>query len=318
MRFIISTSTVSDDVIGRATATTATSTNLDIRDSRFPYPTCPSPQLHCHFSLHLATNSRMGELKYIQRTITSTMRDTRSILVINPNSTESMTDALRPLVESLHYKDTTHDFFTAPSGPKSINDEDDAVKSVKHCLPALEPILERYSGFLVACYSEHPLVPILKRNPSIRKGRKYVTGIFEASVGTSLQIISPDEKFGIVSTGKVWEKILSEATANLLGTGTEASKRFAGVETTGLNATDLHDAPPEEVRKRMKDAVKRLLRKGKVGAICLGCAGMSGMDKMVREACVEELGEEEGSLVRIVDGVQAGVAWLEGSVRAGL
>jgi Asp/Glu/hydantoin racemase len=66
----------------------------------------------------------------------------------------------------------------------------------------------------------------------------------------------------------------------------------------------------------MKDAVKRLLRKGKVGAICLGCAGMAGMNEMVREACVEELREEDGSRVRIVDGVQAGVAWLEGAVRS--
>jgi|TARA_R110002003_G_scaffold125_4_gene11412 Asp/Glu/hydantoin racemase len=120
-----------------------------------------------------------------------------------------------------------------------------------------------------------------------------------------------------VSTGKVWEDILTEATVAFLGTGSEASERFAGVETTGLTATDLHDAPAEEVRKKMKDAVKRLLRKGKVGAICLGCAGMSGMDQMVREACIEELGEVDGKRVRIVDGVMAGVAWLEGTIRAG-
>lgn len=157
----------------------------------------------------------------------------------------------------------------------------------------------------------------MKEQASIKALRKPVTGIFEASVATSLQVIHPDEKFGIVSTGKVWEAILSDATVAFLGTGSEASKRFAGVETTGLNATDLHDAPAEEVRKRMKAAVKRLLRKGKVGAICLGCAGMAGMDEMVREACVEELGEVDGKRVRVVDGVMAGVAWLEGAVRAG-
>lgn len=181
----------------------------------------------------------------------------------------------------------------------------------------MEKVLDKHDGFLVACYSKHPLVPILKDQNAIKSGRKAVTGIFEASVSTSLQIIHPDEKFGIVSTGKVWEKILSEAVVDFLGTESNAGKRFAGVETTGLNATDLHDAPPEEVRKRMKDAVKRLLRKGRVGAICLGCAGMAGMDKMVREACVEELGEDGGNNVRIVDGVVAGVAWLEGAVRSG-
>lgn len=183
-----------------------------------------------------------------------------------------------------------------------------------HCLPALESVLDQHDGFLVACYSHHPLVPILKE-----KSGKPVTGIFEASVGTSLQIIHPKQKFGIVSTGKVWEKILTEAVELFLGTGKATiSERFAGVETTGLNATDLHDAPPEEVRRRMIEAVKRLLKKGDVGAICLGCAGMSGMDEMVREACVEHLGEAEGNKIKIVDGVQAGVAWLEGAVRSAM
>jgi len=120
-----------------------------------------------------------------------------------------------------------------------------------------------------------------------------------------------------VSTGKVWEDILTDATVSFLGTGSDAGKRFAGVETTGLNATDLHDAPVEEVRKRMKDAVKRLLGKGNVGAVCLGCAGMAGMDEMVREACMEELGKANGGRVRIVDGVVAGAAWLEGAIRMG-
>lgn len=188
---------------------------------------------------------------------------------------------------------------------------------MKHTLPAVREVLGRHDGFLVACYSHHPLVPLLKEESIIKGARKPVTGIFEASVGTSLQVIHPDEKFGIVSTGKVWEDILTDATIAFLGTGSEASKRFAGVETTGLNATDLHDAPAEEVHKRMKDAVRRLLRKGKVGAICLGCAGMAGMDEMVREACVEELGDVDGRRVRIVDGVMAGVAWLEGAIRAG-
>ncbi|KAF2126382.1 hypothetical protein P153DRAFT_369101 [Dothidotthia symphoricarpi CBS 119687] len=238
----------------------------------------------------------------------------RSVLIINPNSTESMTNGLKPLVTALKFSDTKYTYFTAPSGPKSINNEDDAEESVTHCLPALRPLLDSHDAFLVACYSQHPLVPLLKNERAVKSARKPVTGIFEASVGTSLQIIHPDEKFGIVSTGKVWEDILTNATIKFLGSGLE---RFAGVETTGLNATELHDAPAEEVSRKMKQAVQRLLRKGSVGAICLGCAGMAGMDVMVREACVEELGSEGGEAVRIVDGVVAGVAWLEGAVRSG-
>lgn len=167
-------------------------------------------------------------------------------------------------------------------------------------------------------------------NPSGGRRRKYVTGIFEASVLSCLALLQGTESsFGIVSTGKVWEEALSEGVATFLGGGSPASSsRFAGVETTGLTATDLHDLPAHLVNDKMKDATKRLLRKGKglgqeaspvgpVAAICLGCAGMAGLDQVVRDACVEELGLDLGSRVHIVDGVKAGVGILMGLVNAG-
>jgi Asp/Glu/hydantoin racemase len=124
------------------------------------------------------------------------------------------------------------------------------------------------------------LVPLLKVEPAVRDYGKPVTGIFESSVGTALQIMHPDEKFGIVSTGKVWEKILSDAVEVFLGT--RSKTRFAGVETTGLNATELHDAPAEEVRRKMKDATKRLVKSDRVGAGVLGWLGwMRWSEKLV-------------------------------------
>ncbi|KAF1350726.1 hydantoin racemase-like protein [Delphinella strobiligena] len=258
-------------------------------------------------------------------------RPPRSVLIINPNSTASMTDSLKPLVDKLKSASPTnehkikHDFFTAPTGPKSINNEDDAAESATHCLPHLLPLLHTHDAFLICCYSHHPLVPLLKARPEIANSRKLVTGIFEASLSSSLQLIHPSQRFGVVSTGKVWETLLSDAVRAYLGGDAGATQtRFAGVQTTGLSAVELHDMPAPEVRRRMKDAVKRLVgrpggdAKGDVGAICLGCAGMAGMDEIVREACVEALGEEEGRAVRIVDGVVAGVAWLDGALRSGV
>ncbi|TKA66053.1 hypothetical protein B0A49_06936 [Cryomyces minteri] len=247
----------------------------------------------------------------------SSTRVKKSILIINPNSTASMTATFEPLVTALGFSETDHVFFTAPSGPQSINNDSDAASSAEHCLPHLLPLLDRHDGFLVACYSAHPLVPVLKAQPQIQNARKCVTGIFEASVATSLQLLAPTESFGVVSTGKVWKALLHAAVVAFLGGArSEAGRRFAGVQTTGLDASQLHNALAEEVRRRMKEATKRLLRSGDVGSVCLGCAGMAGMGEMVREACVEELGKERGERVKVVDGVQAGVAWLEGAVRS--
>ena len=180
----------------------------------------------------------------------------------------------------------------------------------------------------MACYSQHPLVPQLKAEctklaAAATSGgsgaRKYVTGIFEASVSTSLSLTSDADAFGIVSTGKVWEEALGRAVHEFLGVADSA--RFMGCETTGLNASELHDLPGTEVRERMMAATSRLLKSGEqeaeVKAICLGCAGMVGLDEAVREACVKELGHEKGSQVRIVDGVKAGVGLLYGLARGG-
>ena len=154
--------------------------------------------------------------------------------------------------------------------------------------------------------------------------RKPAVGIFEASVTAGLHLASlvRHERFGIVSTGKVWEGLLTEAVGRMLGSSSSASEEeeeggtssakgnplFAGVETTGLNATELHDAPQEEVRRKIKEAARRLMGRGNVTVIILGCAGMAGMDEWVRE--------EVGEGVRVVDGVKAGVGVLQGLVRA--
>lgn len=199
----------------------------------------------------------------------------------------------------------------------SINDEDDAAVSTEACQSALKEKLNDFDGFLVCCYSQHPLVPQLRSSihglADSGKG-KAVTGIFEASVAVCLQSINADEKFGIVSTGKQWEEILGDAVAELLGSN--SSSRYAGTETTGLNADELHSTSKAEVDERMKDATKLLLSRN-AKAICLGCAGMAGMDQVVREACIEQLGAHEGNTIRIVDGVVSGVLYLEGALRAG-
>ncbi|TKA39360.1 hypothetical protein B0A54_10378 [Friedmanniomyces endolithicus] len=242
----------------------------------------------------------------------------RSILIINPNTTVAMTDALPPLVDSLGYSTSqTHfKYFTAPSGVPSINNESDATVSARICQSTLEGKLQDHDAFLVCCYSQHPLVPLLRAElAKLGLNHKPVTGIFEASVAACLQSIDPLDKFGIVSTGSQWKAILGEAVAALLGSA--QSSRYAGTETTGLNADELHSTPKRAVDLRIKLATKALLER-RARAICLGCAGMAGMDRTVREACVEVLGEERGRRIKIVDGVVSGVAFLEGAMRAGL
>jgi Asp/Glu/hydantoin racemase len=245
----------------------------------------------------------------------------KRILLINPNSSQSMTDGLSQLLKDMNRHGTTStqiETYTAPSGPPSINNEDDALVTAKIVLPDLEPRLKDYDAFLVACYSVHPLVGMLRKKVA---PHVHVTGIFEASISTSLSLLplgssSSYKKFGIVSTGTYWEKALSDGVRDFLEVEDVGKcRRFKGVETTGLNADELHTAPAEVVRKKMMEATKRLVRDKDVRVICLGCAGMAGLDVIVEEALVEELGND-AKYVYVLDGVKAGLGMLESLLRA--
>jgi Asp/Glu/hydantoin racemase len=246
----------------------------------------------------------------------------KRILVINPNTSKSMTQSLDQLISNLNRElpfSAEIQTYTAPLGPPSINNEDDALDSARAVLSDIQHNLSSYDAYLVACYSVHPLVGMLREKlaPHI-----HVTGIFEASISTALSLLplqtgAKASKFGIVSTGTYWENALSSGVRMFLGLqGLKSGGRFKGVETTGLSAIELHTAPPAEVRRKMMEATKRLVRDRDVKVICLGCAGMAGLDGIVEEALVEELGEEEAKYVYVLDGVKAGLGLLETLLRA--
>lgn len=267
------------------------------------------------------------------------------ILVINPNTSIHMTEALKPILERLNYADVRFKYFTAPNETltidgrlcepiASINSGEDSAKSALNCTSVLE-LVPQYDAFLVACYSCHPLVGMLRqqiRNTEQTNSprKKYVTGIFEASVTASLSLISAfdfaspgalkkkqmEETFGIITTGSAWKDELTRGVTEML-VGQGSSSRFAGVETTGLTAVELHTTAWDEVERRIIEATQRLLRNAPspVGAICLGCAGMAGMEEAIREGCVQAYGEE-GHRVRIIDGVVAGAGNLVAACKA--
>ncbi|KAF8705150.1 flavin adenine dinucleotide binding, partial [Rhizoctonia solani] len=231
------------------------------------------------------------------------------ILVINPNSSQSMTESLVTMFQTwpppAH---VTLSFFTGPSEcPKSIDDEEGCHASARVCLSQLLPSLhaQEYDAYLVACYSEHPL-PRLLREAS--QGKVPTLGIFEASVLYSLAHTTSSDKFGIITTGQVWETLLTNALANFLGA--RDSTRFAGVMSTGYTAIELHQVPQAEVYRKIGQAAKVLVQDRGASAICLGCAGMVGMEEAITQALGEKLAEK----VLIVDGVKAGVLLLSSMV----
>lgn len=172
---------------------------------------------------------------------------------------------------------------------------------------------------LVACFSVHPLVARFAPNVC-------AANIFEAGVlrAMALTYVHRGDKWGIVTTGKFWEEHLSEGVAEILGSPSGVAPggdRFAGVESTGLNASDFHHGvDPAEITKKIREATHRLLAKGtrdcRVSCIIMGCAGMAGLEETIRSAVCEKEGEWFAyGVLHVVDGVRAGIVQIDQMIK---
>ncbi|KAI1336674.1 Asp/Glu/hydantoin racemase [Xylariaceae sp. FL0016] len=269
---------------------------------------------------------------------------TTKILILNPNSSQAMTDGMQAIINNIQvpYSTEVHTYTAPPSSPASINDGHDIQSSTTAVLsdPAIakNPELPSiYDGILVACFSVHPLVPKLQTlaPTSLKPGAApAVTGIFESSVLTALSLLGPSEKWGIVTTGKFWEDHLSRGVAEFLGFPADLGdaaphSKFAGVESTGLNAGDFHHGvDPAIIRRKLVEATKRLFESGNktmnsrtvsgspVTCIVMGCAGMAGLEEIIRSAASELYGGEFAyKTLHVVDGVRAGIMQIEQTIK---
>ena len=114
-------------------------------------------------------------------------------------------------------------------------------------------------------------------------------------------------KFGILTTGLRSAVLHDQSVKTIYGLGGFS----VGAESVGLGVLDLEN-DVEEVQERLAVTARRLQARG-ADCICLGCAGMTEM----QEVCREAVGMRERKAM-VVDGVAMGVHFLIGLVREGL
>jgi Asp/Glu/hydantoin racemase len=229
------------------------------------------------------------------------------ILVINPNTSTSMTDSFRPVLETLPLTTSLRfTYWTCPTGPTIIKTVADMHESVLHSLPLLLKLAPHFDGFLAACYADHPLVRLLQAQIQ----HKPVVGIFDASIYAALQLISEGSKFAILTTGKPYEALLAHGVTALLKYD-PGLQRFAGVVASGIGLSDASN--PVVAKHKITTATTQLLQRhdGDVDVICMGGAILVGMEDMVHEACELVLGAAESSKIKVVDQLAAGMLTLE-------
>lgn len=232
------------------------------------------------------------------------------ILLINPNSTSSMTTSCLHSVQPTLPPDVSVTGFTGPANdsPTAIEGHVDAVLSSAACFRSLihahPDLISSHDAILVACYSHHPLIGMLREEFDLP-----VIGIMEASL---LAARSMGHQIGIIATSARSVKMHQASVREAYG----MEKYVVGIESCDLGVLDLERLPREVVLGVLRRVSGRLVEQG-AEVLCLGCAGMTEMKVAVEEAVREEgEGGGEGG-VQVVDGVVAGVQYLVGVVRMG-
>ncbi|KAM0654964.1 hypothetical protein ACHAO3_000320 [Verticillium nonalfalfae] len=233
------------------------------------------------------------------------------VLVINPNTSASLTKSFEPVLASLSLPDTTLTYWTCPTGPSLIKTQADMYESASHCIPLLRAMADDFDGFLGACYADHPVVRLLQSYV----GSKPVVGIFDASILAALQLVGPSTRFGIVTTGVAYEELLSEGVRHLLQRDEEVLAKFGGVAASGVGLMDLQPGSEAGAREKIMGATCRLLttKEGEdnIEVVSMGGVILTGMERWVHEASELALGVEAGRRIKVIDQLLAGMLTLD-------
>jgi allantoin racemase len=215
------------------------------------------------------------------------------ILVINPNTSEEMTQDIDREARQYARADTEIETVCPAWGPRSIEGHYEEELAAVAMLEVVKERAGDFDGVVIACYGDPGLAAAREISPVP------VVGIAEASM---LMACTVAHSFSIV-TVLPRVKPLLEDTVRLHG----LDARCASIRTTPLSVLDC-ERDPEAAGREIVKAAKLAIEEDGAEAICLGCAGMGPLDKAVSS----ELG------VPVLDGVACAVKLVEGLLDYGL
>ena len=214
------------------------------------------------------------------------------ILVINPNTTTSMTDKIAIAARAVARPDTEIVATSSQDGPASIQ----GFLDVATCVPGLLKEVARHKdvdAIVIACFDDTGLdaVRSLVSVP--------VLGIGEAAYHAAGMIAN---KFSVITT---LSRSVPGLENNLMRYG--LAQKCACVRATEIPVLKLEEGDPATLDK-IRSEIRASINEDKAEAIVLGCAGMADL--------MAQLSEEFG--LPVIDGVSAGVTFAEALVNNSL
>ena len=217
------------------------------------------------------------------------------LLILNPNTSEDFTRAIQKAGEAVKSPGTEVVSLNPSSGPRSIESVYDELLSCGPCLEVLIACRAEFDGFIIACYGNHPVINAAREMLS-----QPVVGIMEASLYLACVV---GHTFSVISSGDraitlFWDAIKALGIEN----------RCASVRSTGTPVLALEGLGKANVEELILAEARKAVEEDGAEVICLGCAGMAGLDERLKR----ELG------VPVIDGVAAAVKLMEALVGCGI
>lgn len=210
------------------------------------------------------------------------------IKIINGNTSEAMTRGIDQVAQTICSSQTTLVTVQPRTGPSSIESYYDEYLAIPGILEQI--ILDQEAdAFILACWGD----PGIEAAREIT--RRPVVGIAEASLYVANMLAA---KWSVVTTLHRVRDMVEKTIAK-----TGLSQRCASVRTTPLAVLETESCR-EATLEALITASQAAIAVDGAEAICLGCAGMSGLDT----ALEAELG------VPVIDAVAAAVCLAESLV----
>ena len=215
------------------------------------------------------------------------------IAVINPNTTQSMTEVIAAAARRYASPGTEIVGITSLTGPVSIEGHYDEAVAAVGLIETIRATGDVYDAYVIACFGDPGLLAVreLVAGP--------VLGIAEAAYHAASMVATG---FSVVTT-LARTRIIAEHLVVAYG----MERICRRVRATDLAVLELDD-PASDARRVIRDECQKALDEDGSGAIVLGCGGMADLAR----ALADELG------VPVIDGVAVAVKMCEALVGLGL
>lgn len=189
------------------------------------------------------------------------------ILVINPNTTQEMTDDIGRVARAAASPGTEIDCVSPKAGPRSIEGFTDEVLASYHTVETVAGTKGRYDAYVIACYGD-PALSACREVADVP-----VVGIAEASFHMASLVAF---KWSIVSVLPRVKPLLEELVHR---NGMEL--RCASIRCTPLTVLEIEE-DIDRAKRMMVDEARAAIEEDGAEAILLGCAGLGPIDKAMQ------------------------------------